>query len=113
MLLLTKEAYFLCEHRGRANPGARQSYVRIDEAPVLVMGDPVGRTIQSCPNFNPPAGIKACQKTLKVDKGHSSFIRISGRPVCLSAVEGFTDGTPAGVVRYSVHRSGQDWVRGE
>jgi hypothetical protein len=113
MLLLTKQAYFLCEHGGRADPEARQSYVRIDDTPILVHGDPVGRTIGSCPNFNPPAGIKPCKKTLKVDKGYSGFMRISGRPICLSGVEGFTDGTPPGVVRYAVHRSGQNWVRGE
>lgn len=113
MLLLTKNAYFLCEHGGRANPEARQGYVLIDGAPILVKGDPVGRTISRCPNYNPPAGIKACQKTRKVAQGHSAFIRISGRPICLSGVEGLTDGTPSGVVRYTVHRSGQNWVRGE
>jgi len=112
MRVLTKKAYFLCEHKGRANPGAQQSYVRIDESPILVHGDPVGRKIKNCPNFNPPAGIKPCVTTLKVDKGYSRFIRISGQRICLSAVEGLTDGTPSGVVRYSVHRSGQNWVRG-
>ena len=113
MLVLTKNAYFLCEHGGRANPNAQQSYVTIDGVPMLVHGDPVGRTISACPNFNPPAGMKPCTTTLKVQKGYSSFIRISGRPVCLSGVEGLTDGTPSGVVRYAVHRSGQGWVRGQ
>lgn len=113
MLVLTEDAYFLCDHGGRADPGARQSYVRIDDTPVLVHGDPVGRTIKSCMNFNPAAGMKACSKTLKVDQGYSGFIRISGRPICLSAVEGLTDGMPAGQVNYAVHKSGQIWVRGE
>lgn len=113
VLLLTRDAYFLCEHDGRADPKARQSYVRIDGAPVLVHGDPVGRPIAMCPNYNPPAGMKPCTTTLKVLQGYSSFIRISGRPVCLSGVEGLTDGTPPGVVRYRVQRSGQGWVRGE
>jgi len=113
MLLLTKNGYFFCDHDARADPKARQSFVRIDKSPVLVHGDPVGRTIKGCTNYNPPAGIKGCMKTLKVDKGYSGLIRIAGRPVCLSAVEGFTDGTPPGVARYSVQRSGQNWVRGE
>ena len=113
MLLLTLDAYFLCDHSGRADPKARQSYVTIDGLPVLVHGDPVGRPISNCPNFSPVTGIKPCTRTLKVQKGYSSFIRISGRPVCLSGVEGLTDGTPAGVARYRVHRSGQGWVRGE
>jgi hypothetical protein len=113
MLVLTKDAYFLCEHGGRADPEAQQSFVRIDGVPVLVHGDPVGRTIHNCPHFDPPAGIKPCVTTLEVDKGYSAMMRISGRPICLSAVEGLTDGTPPGVVRYTVHRSGQNWVRGE
>jgi hypothetical protein len=113
MLVLTKDAYFLCEHEGRADPEARQSFVRIDDVPVLVYGDPVGRTIRNCKNYNPPAGIKPCVTTLKVDKGYSAFVRISGQPICLSSVEGLTDGTPPAQVHYSVHRSGQDWVRGE
>jgi hypothetical protein len=80
---------------------------------VLVYGDPVGRTIHNCTNYNPPAGIKPCGTTLKVDKGYSAFMRISGQPICLSSIEGLTDGTPPGEVRYSVHRSGQHWVSGE
>jgi hypothetical protein len=113
MLVLTRDAYFLCEHEGRADPKARQSFVCIEDVPVLVHGDPVGRTIHKCKNYNPPAGIKPCVTTLKVDKGYSAFMRISGRPICLSSVEGLTDGTPPGQVHYSVHRSGQDWVSGE
>ena len=113
MLVLTKRAYFLCDHGGRADPNAQQSFVRINNSPVLVHGDPVGRRIDNCVNFNPVAGIKPCITTLKVDKGYSGFIRISGRPICLSGVEGLTDGMPAGAVKYSVHKSGQNWVRAE
>lgn len=113
MLVLTKDAYFLCPHGGRADPVARQDFVRIDNAPILVRGDPVGRKIDGCTNIVPPAGIKACQRTLVVDKGHSSFIMIEERPICISSVEGFTDGTPPGTHRYKVHRSGQNWVRAE
>jgi hypothetical protein len=111
VLVLTKDAYFLCDHDGRAEPAARQSYVLINATPVLVHGDPVGRTIHGCTNFNPPLGLKPCGTTLKVLNGYSTFIRISGRPICLSTVEGMTDGTPPGAVRYSVHRSGQDWIQ--
>jgi hypothetical protein len=111
VLLLTKDAYFLCEHEGRANPNARQGYVTINAVPILVHGDPVGRTVHLCPNFNPPMGQKPCTVTKKVLKGYSTFIRISGRPICLSSVEGKTEGTPAGQVRYFVQRSGQDFIR--
>jgi hypothetical protein len=111
VLVLTKDGYFLCEHDGRANPKNRQSYVLVNATPVLVHGDPVGRSISGCKNFNPPLGLRPCKTTLKVAQGYSSFIRISGRPICLSAVSGLTDGTPPGQVRYNVHRSGQDWIR--
>ncbi len=108
MLVLTKKAVFTCDHGAPATPGARQSFVRISGAPVLVEGDPVARSIVACPNLAPP--MKPCVKTLKVGKGYSSWIRIDGLKICLSEVEGFTDGTPPGVVRYSVYKSGQDFV---
>lgn len=111
MLVLTKEAYFLCPHGGRSNPAARQGFVRIDDSPVLVRGDPVGRKISDCPNIIPPSGIKPCTQTLRVLKGHSAFMSIEGRPICISSVEGFTNGTPPGAHLYKVHRSGQTWVR--
>lgn len=112
MLLLTLNAYFLCGHGGRANPAARQSFVFIDGAPVLVFGDPVGRSISACPHSIAPAGILPCKTTLKVTQGYSGFIRIAGNPVCLSSVEGLTDGMPLGQVKYRVQHSGQDWIRG-
>jgi hypothetical protein len=113
MLVLTKDAFFLCDHRGRANPEATQKLVFIDDVPVLVFGNPVGRTIRKCPNYNPPAGIKPCTVTYAVDKGYSGMMRIAGEVVCLSGVEGYTDGMPSGQVRYNVQKSGQNWVRGQ
>ena len=112
MLLLTLKAYFDCGHGGRAHPKARQSFVFIDDSPLLVFGDPVARSIANCKNSITPAGITPCKFTLKVRQGYSSFIRIAGRPLCLSAVEGLTDGMPLGQVKYRVQHSGQDWVRG-
>ena len=108
MLILTKKAVFTCDHGAPALPGQRQNFVRIGGASILVEGDPVGRNISGCPNLAPP--MKPCVTTLKVGPGYSSWIKIDGSRICLSSVEGFTDGTPPGVVRYSVFKSGQDWV---
>ncbi len=113
MLVLTKKAYFLCPHGGRSNPRARQGFVFVDNSPMLVRGDPVGRKISGCTNIIPPSGIKPCITTLKVLSGHSAFISIKDRPICISSVEGFTDGTPPGTHRYKVHKSGQNWVRAQ
>jgi hypothetical protein len=112
LLFQTQRGHLLCDHGGRADPTARQSFVTIGGSPVLTLGDPVGVSIKGCVNNAPAAGIKPCLKTLPPSRGHSAFIRIAGRPVCLSSIEGFTDGTPPGVSRYAVRRSGQDWVRG-
>ena len=110
MLVLTKNSYFLCDHGGRADPAARQSLVRIDNVRVLVTGDPVGRNIATCTHFVPAAGIKPCKTTLAVDQGYSPLVRIDGSRICLSSVEGYTDGMPLSQVKYKVHRTNQDWV---
>jgi hypothetical protein len=44
--------------------------------------------------------------------GYSTFIRISGSPVCLDTVWGLTDGTPPGIVKYQVASPGQQFVSG-
>ena len=71
-------------------------------------GNPQGRDISMCPNIG--INIKPCNKTLPVTKGYSTFIKIAGKAVCLDTVEGFTDGTPPGAVKYNVRRPGQTFV---
>jgi hypothetical protein len=77
---------------------------------IQIQPDPEGRTIGGCPNYGPT--IKPCTTTLPVRGGYSTFIRISGSPVCLDTVWGLTDGTPPGIVKYQVASPGQQFVSG-
>jgi len=77
---------------------------------VQIQPDPESRTIGGCPNYGPT--IKPCTTTLPVRGGYSTFIRISGKPVCLDTVWGLTDGTPPGIVKYQVASPGQQFVSG-
>ncbi len=106
---LTQNARLFCDHMGAVANLPSQTWVRIDGIPVLRKPDPVGRPIAGCPNAG--VGIKPCTATLKVDQGYSSFVRIDGKPVCLTPIEGKTDGTPPLTVEYSVQSSGQSWVQ--
>jgi hypothetical protein len=45
-----------------------------------------------------------------VKQGYSDFVRIGGRKVCLRNIEGLTDGTPPGLVKYIVQSPGQTLV---
>jgi len=112
MRLLTEDAWISCKHLlGRVQIEASQNWVTIAGRRVLVDNDPEAKTIAGCPNVGPT--IKPCLKTLNVQTGYSTFVRIDGRPVCLDTVSGFTDGTPPGVVRYVVREAGQDFVSGD
>lgn len=108
MKILVKEAILRCGHDGRVENIPSQEWVRVAGSPVLVDNDPQGRDISMCPNAF--VNIKPCNKTLPVSRGYSSFIRIGGKAVCLDTLEGFTDGTPPGAVKYTVRRPGQDFV---
>lgn len=111
MRVLTVDALLLCDHGGKVSIGARQSWVTIAGRPVLVATDPEGCSISGCPNTNPLLGLKLCTRTLPVTGGYSSFVRIDGRAVCLDTVTGLTDGTPPGVVTYTVKHPGQALAR--
>ncbi len=112
MYVLTEDATLVCRHElGRVNIAATQSLVTIGRRKVLVEKDPEGRPIQGCPNVG--ATIKPCARTLRVEQGYSSFVRIEGRRICLDTVTGFTDGTPPGVVKYEVRSAGQSLVSEE
>ncbi len=108
MRILVMEAILRCGHDGKVENVPSQEWVRVKGSPVLVDNDPQGRDISMCPNVG--INIKPCNKTLPVTKGYSTFIRIGGKAVCLDTVEGFTDGTPPGGVKYNVRRPGQTLV---
>lgn len=112
MLLLTENALLRCKHvLGTVGLVPSQGWVTIEGRKVLVRADPEGRPIAGCPNVG--ATIKPCTATLAVQRGYSSFMRVDGRPVCLDTVEGLTDGTPPGVVKYNVANPGQALVSGD
>lgn len=108
MQWLTLHSVVKCDHDGRVANVARQSWVTIGSVPVLVDADPEGRTIAACPNYGPT--IKPCVKTLKVGTGYSGLLRIDGQRTVLSNLEGLTDGTPPGLVKYTVRDPAQSYV---
>lgn len=109
MYILTKDAILVCAHEmGLVGIAATQSLLAVENRKVLVEIDPVGRPIAGCPNYG--AGIKPCIVTLPVQVGYSDFLRVDGRRVCLDTVEGLTDGTPPGTVKYKVRSPGQNFV---
>lgn len=106
---LTEDAVLVCSHEvGIIINTTTQNFVTIKHRRVLIENNPENRTIVGCPNTGP--SIKPCTKTLKVNRGYSSFIRINGRRVCLSTIIGLTDGTPPGTITYQVRSTGQKLV---
>ena len=111
MRLLTEDAVLLCDHKlGQLRLSARQDLVTVAHRRVLVETDPEGCSIANCPVVSPV--MKPCQLSLSVQAGYSDFVRVDGNRVCLDTVTGLTDGSPPGVVTYSVQSPGQDLVAG-
>ena len=108
MEVLTVNARLTCDHVGVVGLAPSQTFVTIGGAPVLVDNDPENRPIAGCPNVGPT--IKPCTSTLKAKTGYSHFVKVSGHGVCLPTVTGITDGTPPGIVNYSVKTPGQGFV---
>lgn len=109
MMLLTEDALIVCAHElGRVGLEPSQALVTVERRRVLVATDPEGRPIRGCPNVG--VTIKPCTSTLQVRVGYSELLRVDGRRVCLDGVEGLTDGTPPGTVRYKVNAPGQSLV---
>lgn len=109
-LAVTVEARLVCRHElGVVKLVNSQNWVRVGGAPLLIAPDPQGRSISGCPNFS--IGIKPCLHTLAVRQGYSSFVSIDAKPVVRSALAGFTDGTPPGVIEYIVRDPAQSLVR--
>ena len=112
LYLLVEGAELACDHGGATTiERAGQALVRIEGKRVLVRDDPKGEKIRGCPNVG--ATIKPCTITLPETRGDSTLVRIERNPVCLDTVEGLTDGTPPGVVKYRVRRPGQEFVSEE
>jgi hypothetical protein len=106
---LTEDARLQCDHvMGRVQIAPSQDLVTIAGRAVLVAPDPLSKGIIGCPNAALPA--RPCLTTLAVRKGYSDFITVEGKSVCLDTVTGRTDGTPPGVVDYTVSRPGQEMV---
>jgi hypothetical protein len=108
-LALTETAIVTCDHVVGVSPQrASRRFVTIAGVPVLRVADPVGRPIGGCPNVGPT--VKPCTSTLAMSAGASAFVSIDGAPVCLDTTEGLTDGTPPGMVKYTVRDPGQTLV---
>lgn len=107
MLLLTEDAVIRCAHYGRVGIQPSQTLVTIEQRLVLVEKDPEGRPISRCPEVG---AMKPCLHTLAVREGYSELIRIERRRVCLDTITGLTDGTPPGIVTYTVRQPGQPFV---
>jgi hypothetical protein len=115
MRWLTLDATLVCKHElGNVRIEPTQDLVTVEGRRVLVATDPEAKPIVGCPNVG--AAIKPCTQTLAVEQGYSSLLRIAWekpdqrRRVCLDTVEGLTDGTPPGTVKYKVRDPGQDVV---
>jgi hypothetical protein len=106
--LLVLPALVRCDHDGRVENEASQGWVTVEGDPVLRDDDPEGREIEWCPNRG--ANIRPCGQTLGVEVGYSVFVRLDERRVVLASLEGKTDGTPPGAVRYRVREPGQTFV---
>ena len=108
-LAVTENGRLECEHRAKLENKPSQDCLRIDGARVLVAKDPEGRRIHGCPNISPAT--RPCITSLLVLTGYSELVAVDGHAVCLSTLEGLTDGTPPGATRYVVREPGQDFVR--
>jgi hypothetical protein len=104
----TERAVVKCGHDGVVLNVPSQHWVRVGGIPVLVDNDPEGRSIAACPNYG--LTIKPCTITLRMIRGYSSWLRIGGRRVILSNLDGLTDGTVPGTVHYTVRSPGQSYV---
>ena len=106
MKWLTQDAVVRCDHvLGIVQLVPSQKWVTIESRPVLVATDPEGRPINGCPNAAPPS--LPCLITLVVREGYSDLLHIDGKAICLDNLTGKTNGTPPGVVDYTVASPGQ------
>ncbi|RIV41244.1 hypothetical protein [Micromonospora radicis] len=108
MRWIHRDSVIRCDHDGRVRNRPSQQWVTVAGVPALVADDPSGREIVACPNYG--ATVKPCAKTLAVRVGYSGWVRVDRRPVVLSHLAGFTDGSPPGQVSYRVRDPRQRFV---
>jgi hypothetical protein len=110
MLLLTELVDVRCDHvAGKITIPSSQRFVTINTIPIVIEPDPIGKSVAGCPNVS--ATMKPCLGTITVETGYSSLIRIRGKRVCMQSLTGLTDGTPPGIVKYTVVNPGQNFVK--
>lgn len=110
MKIITEKTDLRCAHGGKVSGlFSTAPFVKINGASVLVDGDLLLKPIVGCPNMS--ATIKPCFLNLSMNTGKSSFIKVNGRSVLLENATGITDGTPPGVIKYSVFLSNQNLVK--
>ncbi|MBM7488813.1 hypothetical protein JOD64_000035 [Micromonospora luteifusca] len=108
MRWIHRDSVITCDHDGRVENRPSRQWVTVTGVPVLVDDDPEGRTIVACPNYGPT--IKPCTTTLTVRVGYSDWVRVDGHRVVLSHLEGFTNGTPPGLVKHTVRDPRQQFL---
>jgi hypothetical protein len=111
MYVLTDQAKIVCGHQqGEVTLIPTQRWVTIEGHSILVQGDLDNRLITGCPVQTSQTS-KPCTTTLPPTspQGYSTLLKVEGKPVCLKALVGFTDGMP-GPVPYTVRECGQDFV---
>ena len=106
MRWLTLNGTVKCGHGGGVALTALQQWLTIEGVPVLVVPDPVGRAISSCPNVS--TNLLPCTVTGSITLGTSNYVRIDGRAVVLDTLIGVTNSAPPS--QYSVTRAGQAFV---
>lgn len=111
MQWVTAKAVIKCAHDGTVQNMPSQHWVTVERVEVLVENDPEGRDITACPNYG--VTITPCLKTLKVTTGYSVRVRVDGKPVVLSNLDGLTNGTPPLSVHYTCRDPAQKFVRAD
>jgi hypothetical protein len=111
MDLITTSSVIVCDHQAKVIAQASRTWVKVGGPPVLVDNDPEGRVVSHCPNIGPT--MKPCTTTLRVAAGYSGWIKVDGKAVVLSNLDGLTDGTVPGTVHYRVRDSRQHFVRAD
>lgn len=106
LVLLRSDALVTCTHTlGLVGLVHTQSWVTIDDVPVMVEPDPEQRPIGGCPNMT--VVTKPCTLTLQADRGYSDLVSIDGRPVVRDDIRGLTDGQ-GGVFKYTCRDARHD-----
>jgi len=100
-LIVTANAAITCMHGGQVAPNVSQQKVLIEGGPVLCEGDLIGAPIEGCPQPSSP-GSKPCTSVVSTVPGPATAsvkVKVGGKGVYLSTLQGITDGVPpAGLI---------------